>query len=178
MHYERNDLPIVVDFDGALRKVKNNSSVINKYELVIVLCYIQIAWKVEIDMLDYHHYLPIFFEGLREKEDPQKFLADRGTDELIMYGKDKILPVLPQLIIPIKSALQTKDKETVVKTLKKIQALVQASDAIAESLVPYYRQILPVMNLLKHRNKNIGDKIDYSQKNGDNVGELIQETLE
>mmetsp|Transcript_3955 Transcript_3955/g.5052 ORF Transcript_3955/g.5052 Transcript_3955/m.5052 type:complete len:85 (+) Transcript_3955:212-466(+) len=84
MHYERNDLPIVVDFDGALRKI---------------------AWKVEIDMLDYHHYLPIFFEGLREKSDPQKFLADRGTDELILYGKDKILPVLPQLIIPIKTAL-------------------------------------------------------------------------
>ena len=74
MHYERNDLPIVVDFDGALRKI---------------------AWKVEIDMLDYHHYLPIFFEGLREKDDPAKFLADRGTDELIMYGKEKILPVLP-----------------------------------------------------------------------------------
>ena len=46
-------------------------------------------------MLDYHHYLPIFFEGLREPEEPMKFLADKGTDELIMHGKDKILPVLP-----------------------------------------------------------------------------------
>jgi hypothetical protein len=26
--------------------------------------------------------------------------------------------------------------------------------------------------------ENIGDKIDYSQKNQDNVGDLIQETLE
>lgn len=34
------------------------------------------------------------------------------------------------------------------------------------------------MNLLRHRNKNIGDSIDYSQKSGDNVGDLIQETLE
>jgi hypothetical protein len=47
------------------------------------------------------------------------------------------------------------------------------------------------MNLLRHRNskkrffkvllifvENIGDKIDYSQKNQDNVGDLIQETLE
>jgi len=30
--------------------------------------------------------------------------------------------------------------------------------------VPYYRQILPVFNLLKHKNLNIGDKIDYSQQ--------------
>ena len=25
--------------------------------------------------LDYHHYLPIFFEGIREKMDPYRFLA-------------------------------------------------------------------------------------------------------
>lgn len=92
-------MPVVVDFDGATRKIQ---------------------WKVEIEMLDYHHYLPIFFEGLREPTDPEKFLADRGIDELIANGRDKILPVLPQLIIPIKNALQTKRKEIVVKTLKKI----------------------------------------------------------
>jgi hypothetical protein len=29
---------------------------------------IDIKWKVEvITDLDYHHYLPIFFEGIREK---------------------------------------------------------------------------------------------------------------
>lgn len=77
----------MVDFEGATRKIQ---------------------WKVEIDMLDYHHYLPIFFEGLREPDEPMKFLADKGTDELILHGKDKILPVLPQLIIPIKMAMQTK----------------------------------------------------------------------
>ena len=55
---------------------------------------------------------------------------------------------------------------------------MKVSDAVAESLVPYYRQILPVMNLLRHRNVNIGDQIDYGQKNNDNIGELIQETLE
>jgi hypothetical protein len=129
--YMRNDLPVVVDFEGATRKIQ---------------------WKVEIEMLDYHHYLPIFFEGLREPEDPQKFLADRGTDELIVHGADKILPVLPQLIIPIKQAMQTKRRDVVVKTLKKLQLLVKSSDAVAEALVPYYRQILPVMNLLRHRN--------------------------
>jgi len=30
----------------------------------------KIAWKAEIKELDYHHYLPIFFDGLREKQDP------------------------------------------------------------------------------------------------------------
>ncbi len=90
-------------------------------------------------MLDLQHYLPVFFEGLRESEDPMKFLADAGSDELITNGKDKILPVLPQLILPIKKALQTKKLDVVVKTLKKIQLIVKASDAVAEALVPYYR---------------------------------------
>ena len=157
MCYDRGDLPIVIDFLGAHRKI---------------------AWKVEVDLLDYHHYLPIFFHGLRETQEPYKFLADQGLYSLITQGKDKILPVLPQLIIPLKEALSTKSEEIVVKTLRHLQHLVKTSDTIAESLVPYYRQILPVMNLMKHRNKNIGDKIDYSQKNNTNIGDLIQETLE
>lgn len=86
-------------FDGATRKVQ---------------------WRVDIDVLDYHHYLPIFFEGLREPDEPMKFLADKGCDELIERGRDKILPVLPQLIIPIKLAMNTKRQEVVVKTLKKL----------------------------------------------------------
>ena len=92
-------MPVVVSFEGANRKIE---------------------WKVELEMLDYHHYLPIFFEGLREPEDPSKFLADRGCEEMILGGRDKILPVLPQLIIPIKNALQTKVTDTVVRTLRKI----------------------------------------------------------
>ena len=117
----------------------------------------QIAWKVEVDLLDYHHYLPIFFHGLRELQDPYKFLADQGLSSLISSGRDKILPVLPQLIIPIKEALSTKNVEIVVKTLKHLQNLVKSSDILAESLVPYYRQILPVMNLLKHRNSKLNN---------------------
>jgi len=45
-------------------------------------------------------------------------------------------------------------------------------------LVPYYRQILPIMNLYKTQNKNLGDKIYYAQRNQMNIGDLIQETLE
>jgi len=44
--------------------------------------------------------------------------------------------------------------------------------------VPYYRQILPVMNLFKQNNANLGDKIDYSQRKARNIGDLIQQTLE
>lgn len=49
---------------------------------------------------------------------------------------------------------------------------------VGEALVPYYRQILPVFNIFKHKNVNVGDTIVYSQRKRMNIGDLIQETLE
>jgi len=156
-YYDRGDLPIAVNFQGAHRKV---------------------TWKLEPELLDYHLYLPIFFEGIREVEEPYKFLAHQGCTELLERGGPKILPVLPQLIIPIKKALATKSAEIMCATLKMLQKLVLSGDMIGEALVPYYRQILPVFNLFKNKRLNLGDKIDYSQRKNENLGDLIQESLE
>merc|ERR1719263_1256105 len=138
----------------------------------------RIAWKVEIDKLDYHHYLPIFFDGIREKEDPYRFLAVQGVLDMLDKGGSKILPVVPQLIIPIKTALNTRDREVMATTLKLLQTLVLAGEMIGEALVPYYRQILPIMNIFINNKLNNGHAMDYSQRKRHNLGELIDETLE
>lgn len=105
---------------------------------------------------------------------------------------NKILAVLPQLIIPIKSkehrhveALSTKSHDIMCITLKKIQKLVLSAEMVGEALVPYYRQILPTFNMFKGKRRtswcyavNIGDKIDYAQRKNENLADLIQETLE
>ena len=58
---------------------------------------------MSIDSLDYHYYLPLLFDGLREVEHPYVFLATSGIEDLLAKGGSKrILPVVPQLIIPIK----------------------------------------------------------------------------
>jgi hypothetical protein len=57
---------------------------------------------VDIEKLDYHHYLPIFFDGIRETQEPYRFLAVKGVEDMLKAGGSKILPVIPQLIIPIK----------------------------------------------------------------------------
>lgn len=156
-YYDRGDLPVAVAFSGPHRKI---------------------TWKLEPELLDYHLYLPIFFEGLREVNEPYKFLAEQGSEELLERGGPKLLPVLPQLILPIKKALSTKSHEIMCKTLKKIQKLVISADMVGEAMVPYYRQILPTFNLFKSKKVNLGDKIDYSQRKNENLGDLIQETLE
>lgn len=45
-----------------------------------------------------------------------------------------------------------------------------------EALVPYFRQILPMFNLFRDININIGDKIDYDRHG--HIGDLVNETLQ
>jgi hypothetical protein len=72
----------VVSFDGAVRKIK---------------------WWIELEKLGYKYYFPIFLEGLRETQEPYKFLAEQGCYGLIARGQGKIKEVLPDIILPIKS---------------------------------------------------------------------------
>lgn len=155
--YDRGDLPVFIDHMGSGNRID---------------------WKVDIATLDLHHYLPVFFEGIREKTDPYRFLAIQGTYDILEKSGGKVLSVIPQLIIPIKTALNTRDGDIIAVTLKIIQKLVMCSESIGEALVPYYRQILPIFNLFKGNNRNTGDKIDYGQRKKANLGELIQDTLE
>jgi hypothetical protein len=157
--YDRGDLPVQVFHGGTGNRL---------------------SWKVDLDKLDYHHYLPIFFDGVREKEEPYRFLAVQGTYDLLDKGGSKILPVVPQLIIPIKTGLNTRDPEVIATILKLLQFMVNPStcEMVGEALVPYYRQILPIFNIFKMRNLNVGDSMDYSQRKRMNLGDLIQETLE
>lgn len=62
--YERGDLPIAVEHRG----VKN-----------------VIAWKVDVQKLDYHHYLPIFFDGIRETQEPYR-CGDHVHWACLCYG--------------------------------------------------------------------------------------------
>lgn len=80
-YYERSDLPLVI-LQSARAKLQ---------------------WKIEVPRLDYHHYLPVFFTGLRENEEPYRFIAEEGIYDMLAFGGEaKVLPVVPQLIIPIK----------------------------------------------------------------------------
>jgi len=155
--YDRGDLPISI-FHGAVGG--------------------KIAWKVDVEKLDYHHYLPIFFDGLREKEEPYRFLAVQGAYDMMEKGGSKLLPVVPQLIVPVKIALNTRDPELMATIMKVLQTLVLSGEMIGEALVPYYRQILPVFNIFRGKNMNQGDLIEYGQRKRMNLGDLIAETLQ
>uniref|UniRef100_A0A1A9UH01 Parkin coregulated gene protein homolog n=1 Tax=Glossina austeni TaxID=7395 RepID=A0A1A9UH01_GLOAU len=157
LYFDRGDLPIKMEYMCGGDKI---------------------GWTIDIDKLDYNFYLPLFFDGLSETEHPYKTYARQGVYDLLIAGGEKIHPAIPQLILPLKSALNTKNLEVICTTLKIIQQLVLSSDSVGPALVPFYRQLLPMFNAYKVKNLNCGDEIDYSQKNNLNVGDLIDETLQ
>ena len=79
--YDIGDFPFKLDYQGTKKLI----------------------WTKSVELVDYHHYLPIFFDGLREKFDPYRYFAIAGTFEMIEKGSEKLPSIIPQLIIPLKS---------------------------------------------------------------------------
>lgn len=52
----------------------------------------------------------------------------------------------------ITDALNMRNPQVMCTTLKVLQHLVVSADMVGEALVPYYRQILPILNIFKNRN--------------------------
>lgn len=154
--YDRGDLPVRINFAGAVRKLQ---------------------WQVEVSQLDFSHYLPMFMEGLRDLQEPYHFLALNGTLDMVEKGGNRVLPCLPQLISPIKANLMTRNQTVLCLQMKVLQRLVLCCPYIGEALVPYYRQLLSVFNLFITKRVNCGDFIDYAQRRQENIGDLILETL-
>ena len=155
--YERGDLPCAIA-QGAKSKLN---------------------WRVDRATLDLHHYLPLFVSGLREVEEPYRFLAEEGSLNLIETGGErKVLPVLPQLVLPFKDALATRDEKVVVRTMGVLRALAALGPAVGTALVPFYRQLLPPLNVFMGKTGvNLGDGIDYGQRFG-HFAERITACLE
>ncbi|CAJ1420068.1 unnamed protein product [Effrenium voratum] len=150
--YERGDLPLFLSYEGVGRKV---------------------AWKAPLDKLDYFRYMPLLVEGLREREEPYCFLASQGLASLLQHGGPRIAATVPQLVLPLKAALNTRDEPVVARVLLVLQALVRSSPEVGEALVPYYRQILPIFNVYKDSTTGTDASIDYSQRKRQNLGELV-----
>lgn len=97
LHYDRGDLPILVQHERGTT----------------------IKWKdPTFEKFNFQLYLPIFVDGIREKTDPYRFLAIQGTFDLLEHVKDNVVKVIPQLILPLKAALNTRDIEIIAVALK------------------------------------------------------------
>ena len=110
-----------------------------------------------VKKLDLDKYLPVFVEGLREKAEPQTFLATAGLDEMLDGVPVKVLiKQLRGIIYPLKDGLRTLDDEVVFRVLNAIHKIGKRSDALAEAFVQYFPVILPVVELLRNKYAKFG----------------------
>lgn len=131
--------------------------------------------------LDYKVMLPLFFDGLREEREPCRFLAANGLKELLEMGTaDRVVPVVPLIILPLRLALNTRDTDTVRRCISAIQQLVAVEGVdpvsgqnVGEALMPYYRHILPIFNLFKSKPSFSRAPGDYSKS----IGEVMDDTM-
>lgn len=157
--YQRNELPIMIE-----SRAGGNT----------------LRWTQPITEIDYAKYLPLFLEGLTEKSHPYSFLAREGAFQLLQFGKsrpEKVVECLHRVIPAVRAALDTHESKYIRDALMILQELTQ-TPGVGPLLVPYYRQLLPVLNMFKNKRRNLGDDIDFQQHRAKDVGEMILETLE
>lgn len=55
-------------------------------------------------------------------------------------------------------ALNLRNRQVICVTLKVLQHLVVSAEMVGEALVPYYRQILPILNIFKNMNGELSQE--------------------
>jgi DNA-directed RNA polymerase III subunit RPC1 len=104
---------------------------------------------------------------------------------------EKVVPVVPQIILSVRMALNTRIPDVMRRTIIALTQLAKADvtsssndptspeskPKIANALVPYFRQILPVLNIFAQRYMSKKMGIDDEKRGVRKVEDLIQELL-
>lgn len=140
-----------------------------------------LSWSAPLDNLDYEYYLPIFFDGLQCKQNPARFLARQGIEDLLFASRgypNRIKACVHSVVRPLRNALSKFDVDILLGVLKALQQLVLCNAGVGATLMPFSKQFLAPIATFMDLNTNIGDGIDYSQRHNNDVGENVRKTLE
>jgi DNA-directed RNA polymerase III subunit RPC1 len=110
---------------------------------------------------------------------------------MIKMAPEKVVPVVPQIILSVRMALNTRIPDVMRRTIIALTQLAKADvtsssndpsspeskPKIANALVPYFRQILPVLNIFAQRYMSKKMGIDDEKRGVRKVEDLIQELL-
>jgi len=143
----------------------------------------ELKWTTPIAQIDMAKYLPMFVDGVRETEEPYRFVAVQGTFELLNFmilhkSGAEVINCLDEMVHYLRLTLNTHNAAVVLNGLKVIQLLIQSSPIMGPALTQHYRKLLPTLNLFFTQRRNLGDGQDYAQRKGDDLGVKITETLQ
>jgi hypothetical protein len=142
---------------------------------------VQIEWTCPLANVNIYRLLPLLFEGLREVEPPFNTLANQGIIQCCkvahLYHKS-LAQAVPGVIHDIRRALATRQKRVITQTLLRMQDMMRVDKQAGVAFMGYYRQLFVIFNLFITNRRNIGDDIEYGQRNHVDVGALVLQTLE
>ena len=110
---------------------------------------LSLSWSTQIEDLDLHHILPLVFSGLQELQDPYQSAATEAVFELLEAAGPKVNAVIPQLIQPIKSAINSKNNSVIRNVLRAVQELINCDPGAVTCLSQHYRHFLPQFNIIR-----------------------------
>ena len=62
--------------------------------------------------------------------------------------------------------------------MRRLRSLLHSGPEVGPAMTPYYRRLLPVLNLYWRNQRNLGDRTDYAQQKQNDLGATIQQTVE
>ncbi len=127
-------------------------------------------WTVNMESFDYSHYLPLCIGGIQDALASYRSFAFETSMQLLENGlyDTRALQCLPVVMVQIKNALNTREKEIVHLILRILQQLA-VCEGVGEALTEYYRTVLPLCNILQDQHLGTGDE---------HTKGLVTETLE
>ncbi|KAG2486832.1 hypothetical protein HYH03_014515 [Edaphochlamys debaryana] len=123
------------------------------------------AWSPELPSeLDVATWLPVFLDGIREYDEPYRFLAVRGSEELLYKAGDTIHTFAESLVLPLKLALDTREPTAVAVALQLMGAALALDPGVAGRWVPAYWQFAQVLNLFRARGGALAVDMGYNRR--------------
>eukprot|EP00937_MAST-01D_sp_MAST-1D-sp2_P001918 g1918.t1 len=160
------------------------------YNVGLIPCMIEhgptgnkLQWKTPLSELNMNKFLPMFFDGVKVKEHPYNFVATTGVTDMLAYIHDRqagarVLGCLGDLVHHMRVTINTRERELILLVLRCLRSLLDSGPEVGVALTPYYRRLLPVLNMYWRCHRNLGDRTDYAQGKEDDIGVMIQTTVE
>jgi hypothetical protein len=121
-----------------------------------------IRWSKPFEQLNISKYLPLFYDGVREKEDHLIYVAKTGSMDMLKYVKtaqagNSIVSALPALVDKMRKALSTRDLGLIMFVVETIDILLDSE--LGPAMTPFYRGLLPVLAANWKNKQHLGVRI-------------------
>ena len=143
----------------------------------------RLTWTTPLSELNMAKFLPMFFDGVRAKGHPYNFIATTGVTDMLNFIREhgeagRVLGCLGELVHHMRVTLNMRETKLILYVLTCLRSLLDSGPEVGPALTPFYRRLLPVLNLYWRKRRNLGDRTDYAQAKNSDLGVMVQRTVE